>query len=209
MTEISRELLDSVHTTGACMVDIRELAGNLSQLSTKQIDQLLLNFVDNGEDRAVSRLLQACAYNEVPLDPRVLCRCIGVCEETPDSAPCFALQDGSAVPPLLSASLSKELSMERKIYATSLATELTLKFSLDPQPVRKVIWKHEQGALSPYDRVLIAHLLELLDKDSNPVQPYTPLWTGFQLSDLLPEHRPRVAVGGDYTVRRPIPKIGR
>lgn len=148
MTEISRELLDSVHNAGACMADIRELAGNLAWLSAEQIESLLLNFVDNGDDQAVSRLLQACAYNELKLDPTVLCRCIGVCKEMPDSTPCFALQDGSAIPPLLATSVSEELSVERKIYAAALATELTVKFGLDPQPVRKVLWKHEQGVLS-------------------------------------------------------------
>ena len=209
MTEISRELLDSIHSAGACMLDIRELAGQLAHLCAEQIEPLLLKFVDDGEDRAVSRLLQACAFNEVRLDPVVLCRCIGVCEEMPDSAPCFALQDESAIPPLLATSVAEELSVERKIYAASLATELTVKFGLDPQPVRKVLWKQEQGALPPHYRIFITHSLQLLEKDSSPGQPRLPLWTDFRLSDLLPEHRPRAVVGGDYTVRRPIPKLGR
>jgi hypothetical protein len=125
MSEILRELLDSVHSAGACMADIRELAGSLSQLSAEQIEQFLLNFVDEGEDRALSRLLQACAFNEVQLDPTVLCRCIGVCEEMPDSAPCFALQDGSAIPPLLAASVAEELSVKRK-NSPALSMESTL-----------------------------------------------------------------------------------
>jgi hypothetical protein len=209
MIQISQELLDSVHAAGACMVDIRELAGKLAHLSAQQIEPLLRKFVDDGEDRAVSRLLQACAFNEVRLDPAVLCRCIGVCEEMPDSAPCFALQDESAIPPLLAASAAEELSVERKIYAASLATELTVKFGLDPQPVRKALWKLEQGALPPQYRIFTDHSLRLLEQDSSPGKPRLPLWTDFQLSDLLPEHRPRAIVGGDYTVRRPIPKLGR
>lgn len=205
----SRELLESIHSASACMADIRGLASKLAELSKERIESLLLKFADDGEDRAVSRLLQVCAFNDLRLDPMILCRCIGVCEEMPDSAPCFALQDESAIPPLLAASVAEALSVERKIYAATLATELTVKFGLDAQPVRKVLWKHGHGALPPDCRLLIAHSLQLLEKDSGPPQPYVPHWTGFQLSDLLPEHRPRAIVGGDYTVRRPIPKLGR
>ena len=103
MTDRSEELLDSVHSAGACLVDIRELAGKLVTLSAGQFEALLLRCIDDGDDRAVSRLLQACAFNGVKLDPDVLCRCIGVCEEVLDSAPCFALQDEHAVQPLLAA----------------------------------------------------------------------------------------------------------
>ena len=97
MTDISRELLDSVHSAGACLVDIRELAGKVVHLSAGQVAALLQRFVDDGEDQAVSRLLHACAFNGMKLDPEILCRCIGVCEDMLDSAPCFALQDESAV----------------------------------------------------------------------------------------------------------------
>ena len=118
MTAISGDFLDSVHSTGACMVDIRALAAKLAHLPVGQIEPLLLRLADDGEDRALSRLLQACAFNGVKLDPTVLCRCIGVCEEMLDSAPCFTLQDESAVQPLLTAAVAEDLSVERKIYAS-------------------------------------------------------------------------------------------
>jgi hypothetical protein len=209
MTDRSEEMLDSIHSTGACLVDIRELAGRLVQLSAGQLEGFLLRFVDDGDDRAVSRLLQACAFNAVKLDPAVLCRCVGVCEELLDSAPCFALQDESAVQPLLAASVAEELSVERKLYAARLAAELTIKFALDPQPVRKVLWKHEHGPLPPHYRILIEQSLQILEHAANPGQTHVPHWTELQLPDLLPEHRPLAIVGGDYTVRRPIPKLGR
>ena len=209
MTDRSEELLDSVHSAGACLVDIRELAGKLVQLSAGQLEALLLRFVDDGDDRAVSRLLQACAFNGVKLDPDVLCRCIGVCEEVLDSAPCFALQDERAIQPLLAASVAEELSVERKLYAARLAAELTVKFDLDPQPVRKVLWKQEHSPLPPHYQILIEQSLQILEHAANPEQPPIPHWTELQLADLLPEHRPRAIVGGDYTVRRPIPKLGR
>ena len=209
MTDISGELLDSIHAAGACMVDIRELAGRLAPLSAGQIEPLLLRFADDGDDQAVSRLLQACAFNEVKLDPDVLCRCVGVCEEMLDSAPCFALQDESAIQPLLIATIAEELPVERKIYAARLAAELTVKFDLDAQPVRKVLWKHEHGALPLHYSVLVEQSLQILEQASNPEPVDIPHWTEFRLSDLLPEHRPRSIIGGDYTVRRPIPKLGR
>jgi hypothetical protein len=209
MTDISGELLDSVHSAGACMIDIRELAGKLAHLSAGQVDALLLRFVDDGDDRAVSRLLQVCAFNGVKLDPEVLCRCIGVCEAMLDSAPCFALQDASAIQPLLAATVAEELSLERQIYAARLAAELTVRFDLDPQPVRKLLWKQKHGPLPPHYKILIEPSLQLLEQASSTGQANIPYWTELQLPDLLPEHRPRTIVGGDYTVRRPIPKLGR
>jgi hypothetical protein len=209
MTDISRELLDSVHSAGACLVDIRELAGQLVHLCAGQIEALLLRFVDDGEDQAVSRLLQACAFNRVKLDPEVLCRCIGVCEEMLDSVPCFAVQDESAVQPLLAVTVAEDLSVERKIYAARLAAELTVKFGLDPQPVRKVLWKQQHSPLPPHYQAIIAQPLQILEQASDPGLPTIRPWSELQLTDFLPEHRPRSVVGGDYTVRRPIPKLGR
>jgi len=209
MTDISGELLDSVHAAGACLVDIRELAGKLAHLSAAQIEPLLQRFADDGDDQAVSRLLQVCAFNGVKLDPTVLCRCVGVCEEILDSAPCFALQDESAVQPLLAATVAEELPVERKIYAAHMAAELTVKFGLDPQPVRKVLWKQEHSALPPHYKILIEQTLQLLEQGPSHEPLDIPHWTGLQLVDVLPEHRPRSIVGGYYTVRRPIPKLGR
>ena len=143
------------------------------------------------------------------LDPGVLCRCIGVCKEMPDSAPCFGLQDERVVAPLLAEAVAETLSLERKLYASRLAAELSVKFGLDPQPVRKVLWKQEQGVLPPHYQVLVADSLRLLEKEADSPPSYALNWSELQLSDLLPEHKPRAVVGGDYTVRRPIPKLGR
>ena len=209
MTEISGELLDSIHSAAACMVDIRALAEKLATLSAGQIEPLLLKFADDGEDQAVSRLLQVCAFNEVKLDPEVLCRCIGVHEELLDSAPCFALQDKSAIPPLLTATTVEQLPVERKLYAARLAAELTVKFDLDRQPVKKALWKQEHITLQPHFSILIEQSLQILQQDSNSEQFPIPRWIDLQLVDILPDNRHRSTIGGNYTVRRPVPKLGR
>ncbi len=209
MTEISGELLDSIHSAGACMVDIRALAEKLVPLSAGQIEPLLLKLADDGQDQSLSRLLQVCAFNEVKLDPEVLCCCIGVHKELLDSAPCFALQDKSAVPPLLAATTAEQLPVERKLYAARLAAELTVKFDLDRQPVRKVLWKQEHITLQPHINILIEQSLQILEQDSNSEQFPIPCWIDLQLEDLLPDNRQRSTVGGNYTVRRPVPKLGR
>ena len=209
MNDVTQEMLDSIHSADACLADVRELAGRLAHLSAERIESFLLGFAEDGEDRAMSRLLQACALNGVKLDPTVLCRCIDVCEDILDTAPCFALQDESAVQPLLAVSVAEELSVERKLYATHLAAELTVKFDLDPQPVRKVLLKQQQSPLPLHCKILVERSLQILERAPNPVQPHTPSWIEFRISDLLPEHRPRTIVGGDYTVRRPIAKLGR
>jgi hypothetical protein len=207
--ELSAELLDSVRSARACMADIRALAGKLGDLTQGQIEATLQGFLNTGEDRALSRLLQVCAFNEVKLDPKVLCGCIGVCEDLLDSAPCFALQDEHVIEPLLEAATAEALPFERQSYAAALAAELTIKLGLDPQPVRKVLWKLEHTTRAPEAQLLLAQSLRLLDEGQDPEQGPVPLWSAFQLSDLLPEHRPRTVVGGTYTVRRPVAKLGR
>ena len=209
MTEFSVELLDSIHSAAACMVDIRALAEKLAPFSAGQIEPLLLRFADEGEDLAVSRLLQVCAFSELKLDPEVLCRCIGVHEKLHDSAPCFALQDESAVSHLLAVTISEQLPVERKLYAARLAAELSVKFDLDRQPVKKVLWKQEHIMLQPHSKLLIEQSLQILQQDSDSEQLPVPRWIDLQLTDLLPENRHHSTVGGTYTVRRPIPKLGR
>ena len=121
-----------MRATGACMTDVGALAGQLGGLTTAQIESLLQEFADNGEDRTLSRLLQVCAFNGVQLDPKVLCGCLGVCEFITDPVPCFALQDERAIEPLLEAAAAEALPLERKCFAARLAAELTAKFNLDP-----------------------------------------------------------------------------
>ncbi len=209
MNNFPEELHKLIHSTGACMKDLRTLAVALHPLPIEQINLALQGVVDEGEERATSRLLQACAFNAVKLDPEVLCRSIGVCEDILDSAPCFSQQDEGAVKPLLAAAVSEELSAERRRYAGRLAAELTAKHALDPQPVRRVLWKLEHAALLPESQLLIAEALLLLDEGTPPDIGPIPLWSEIKISDLLPEHSPRHVVGGNYTVRRPVAKIGR
>ncbi len=202
-------MLDSIRTARACMADIRALAEKLGDLTQGQIEATLQGFLDTGEDRALSRLLQVCAFNEVKLDPKVLCACTGICEDILDSAPCFALQDNQVIEPLLEAATAEALAFERQSYAAALAAELTVKLGEDPQPVRKVLWKLEHTTRAPEVQLIVAQSLRLLDEGQDPKQAPVPFWSAFQLSDLLPEHRPRTVVGGTYTVRRPVAKLGR
>jgi len=202
-------MLDSIRTARACMADIRALAEKLGDLTQGQIGATLQGFLDTGEDRALSRLLQVCAFNEVKLDPKVLCACIGICEDILDSAPCFALQDKQVIEPLLEAAAAQALPFERQSYAAALAAELTVKLGEDPQPVRKVLWKLQHTTRAPEVQLMVARSLRLLDEGQDPKRSPVPFWSAFQLSDLLPEHRPRTVVGGTYTVRRPVAKLGR
>jgi len=202
-------LLDALRGAGACLADIRALAQRQGPLDPRQVEPLLAVLRDAGEEAAVSRLLQLCAFQGLKLDPELLCSCIGVCEVIVDSAPCFALQDGAAVEPLLRAAAAEELSAERQVYAARLAAELTIRFGGDPQPVRKVLWKLERLALSPERGLLLAQALMILDETAAPGTARIPRWSELPLDALLPEERPRRSIGGDYTVRRPVPKLGR
>jgi len=207
MTEISQEFLDSVRSAGACLADVRALAKKLGLVPASELESTLWALVEEGEERALSRLLQVCAFREIRLDPELLCRCICVTEELPDTAPCFGLQDGGAVEPLLRSAVAEELSWECQAYAARLAAELTLRFNLELQPVRKVLWKLQSAVWSPEARLLVDQALEMLEQRAGTAA--VPHWIQFRLSDLLPERTPRGVVGGSYTVRRPIPKLGR
>ncbi len=61
--ELPAELLDSIRSARACMADIRVLAGKLRDVTQAQIALALQRFLDTGEDRSLSRLLQVCAFN--------------------------------------------------------------------------------------------------------------------------------------------------
>jgi len=212
MGDISEKLLESIQTTQCCMVDVRALACKLIDLTQQQIEALLLRFVNDGDDQSVSVVLHACAMNQLKLDPDVLCQCIGVCIEFTDSAPCFAFQDATVVPRLLNEADSEALSIERKIYIAQLATELSISFDLDFQPVRKLLWKLKQSVFPLDQRMLVSDALFALDevgRDNNLFRAGLVCWTQLKQSKLLPEHRPKAVVGGTYTVRRTIPKMGR
>ena len=202
-SQIPAALLEAIRSANACQTDIGALAGQLGSLATGQIESLLQAFVEDGEDRALSRLLHACAMNEVKLDPIVLCRCLAVCENITDPLPCFALQDERAIEPLLEAAAAEALSLERKCFAARLAAELTAKFGLDPQPIRKALWKLEHPAHAPDLQFLLAQALRILDEGTNPGETRSFRWSELPLSRLLPEHTTHSGVGGYYTVRRP------
>lgn len=59
--QIPAALLEAIHSAGACLSDIGALAGQLGSLATGQMESLLQAFVEDGEDRALSRLLHVCA----------------------------------------------------------------------------------------------------------------------------------------------------
>ena len=109
--ELPTELLDAIRSARACMADIRALAEKLGDLSHGQIESALQGFPETREDRALSRLLQVCAFNDVKLEFEVLCACIGVCEGILDSAPCFALQDDRVIEPLLRSATAEASSI--------------------------------------------------------------------------------------------------
>lgn len=204
----------ALHAAEPCMADIRALAPQFADWPAARIEALLGQLAETGDDRALSRLLQVSAHLGVQLDPAVLARCIGVCEQLPDTAPCFALSDARAIPPLLAAADDESMFRERRLYAVRVAAELTAKFQLDPAPVRKATWKMERIAHGEVLKTLLAETILLLEGNPPGDNGTTRRrgvgsWIDLPLSVLLPEQRPPAVIGGDYTVRRPIPKLGR
>ena len=106
------------------------------------------------------------------------------------------MQDESAIEPLLGAAAAEELPLERQSYAARLAAELTAKFNLDPQPVRKALWKLEHAARAPEIQLLLAQSLLILDEGPTPgARPHPPLERAAALRvpsrAQTPQHRGR------------------
>lgn len=201
------EFMELARDARACLTDVRLLAARLVDLPINKLESLLQSLLDLGEDQALSRVLQASAVNQVRLTPELLCRCIGVCQEFPDTAPCFAFQGADAIAPLLSASAAPDLSEERLAYVIRLAAELCKKFNQNPQPVHKALKRLERSIHTPVARLLLEQTWPVLQPGPK-IDRFTH-FSEMRLDDLLPEQPPHPVVGGLYTVRRPIPKLGR
>ncbi len=211
-TDQSDRLPECIYAADRCMEDVRPISARLIALEAEQIEALLRRFIEEGEDKAVSVMLHACAMNQLKLDPDVLCQCIGVCIDLADPAPCFAFQDGSVVSRLLEEAGSEALSYERRIFVVQLATELTIKFELDHQPVRKELWKIQNVTTNQEYLLLVMDAIRMLDNCQEKEKLVTfgrVRWLEIEQKKLLPEQRPKAVVGGTYTVRRSTPKLGR
>ncbi len=202
------QLLQRLKTTRRCRPDILALAREWSDRTAEDYDTLAITFIDSGEAMALGILLNVATVNSEKMAPDVLAQCIKNVDNVTDATFPFTYQDKHAIEPLLETALAEDTSWERQALAALLAAELSVKFDCPRQPVRRVLWQLSREIHEINVSIAIETALALLDeKDGNEPES---LWLLEQdILKQLPELPPPVVIGGETTMRRSIPKLGR
>ncbi len=199
--------LERLHKTGRCRHEVEQTAMMFSHLSLTQYEEMINTLMDAGEDSAIGILLDVCAVNKIKLDPELLTKTLKVMEPLIDFAFPFCVQDKTAIKPLLDVALAEDISWDRQAFAARLAAELTVIYGEDRKPVKKVVLKISHAYL-PYEaKLLNSETLAILELEDIPED--MPWLSREDVLKVLPKDRPPVVIGGPYSVRRPVPKLGR
>ena len=205
---ISPEFINSLAKTSYCRPEIVALTEQLDPLTPKKADFLIARLTEQGEDLALNRLLNVCAYQEIHLDPKTLADSTMVIADITHIPFCFANQNADVIPFILEAAHSEELSWERQAMLARMAAELTLKHEIPPNETKKFLLHLTQKVTTPHGSVLIADTLRMLD--AGKLEPdIFPIMIKNDIHADLPEHPQRNIIGDGETIRRPIPKLGR
>ncbi|MFH1487648.1 MAG: SEC-C metal-binding domain-containing protein [Pseudomonadota bacterium] len=205
---LETEWFDKLRTTSRCRVEVRDAAGWFKARGLEEYDTLIKRLIEAGEDEPLGILLNICFVNGVKVDPELLAETLKVVEPLTDLAPPYRYQDETAIGPLLQVAQSEAISWQRQAYAARLAAELTLRHGCDPNPVRRVLNKLKTKLYAFDADLIVQESLVLLEKEGEDLSGF-PLETQRDALSSLPEERPPVVIGGTFSVRRPLPKLGR
>jgi hypothetical protein len=202
------DLLEMLRQTQRWRPEVAKTAAFFADVSAAEYENLIQFLVESGEDKALGILMCVSGVNNVRLDPRVLAEALKVAEPMIDFAFPFRVQGADAIESLLAVVLAEDISWERQAFGAAIAAELAVRGDSHRPIVKKALLKlsHKIGGFEA--NLLLNQSLSLLD-DGNPLQPNLPWLTNQEVLDSLPKEKPPVVIGGDYTVRRPVPKIGR
>lgn len=194
--------------TARCRPEVEQLAGEWAGMAVSRYDALAALLARQGEGKALGILLNVVAANEIGMEPGVLAQALKTLDCIDDFRFPYRFQDESAIAPLLEVALAADISWERQALAAHLAAELTVKFDQPRQPVKKVLWQLARDILTGQAQLMVQVALAFLDHEDPASRK--DLWlTEKEVLKELPKNRPPVVIGGDYTVRRPVPKLGR
>ena len=202
------KLINKLRQTLRWRSDVEKTAAYFDGISVDEYEQLMRQLIESGDDKALGILLCVCGVNNVKLNPQVLAEALKVAEPVIDICFPYQVQGPDAIEPLLEVAQAEVLSWERQALGAAIAAELAVRHGSRHQIVKNVLHKLSQKIRAFEANFLIDQSLALLDgKIENP---FHNLWVTQQdVLKALPEEKPPVVIGGDYTVRRPIPKIGR
>jgi len=204
-------IMESIRQTGRCRPEVSQTAERLAGLDAAIYENAIRELVAGGEDRALGVLLCVCTVNQIKLPPLLLAETLKVVEPITDFAFPYRFQDNACLAPLLQAARAEDISPQRQAYAGLIAAELAVSFGDDPGPVRKLLLKLKSRSYGGYNETdfLIDSALNLLDNCEQAAKSPEKLITHGDVLAELPVEKPPVVIGGSFTVRRPIPKIGR
>lgn len=208
MNENDDQLIDQLKSTTRCRPDIQRLADECGSMAPSRYDNLATLLCERQESKALGILLNIAAVNEIRLDPQVLVPTLRTVDVIIDFCYPCRFQDERIIGPLLEMALAEDISWERQAFAAQLATELTVKFDQPRQPAKKVLWKLSKEIFTPDAGALVACGLSILE-DTDPHAGRQVWLSEKDILRNLPKERPPVIIGGDFTVRRPVAKLGR
>jgi hypothetical protein len=202
------ELVAKLRQTLRWRPEVEKTAASFAGVAVDEYEQLIRQLIETGDDKALGILLCVCGVNNVKLSPQVLAEALKVAEPVIDICFPYRVQGPAAIEPLLDVAQADDLSWERQALGATIAAELAVRHGSRHQIVKNVLQKLSQKIRAFEANLLIDQSLALLDEEPNNAPPY--FWvTQQEVLKALPEEKPPLIIGGDFTVRRPIPKIGR
>ncbi|MGM0681283.1 MAG: SEC-C metal-binding domain-containing protein [Thermodesulfobacteriota bacterium] len=207
MDRSNDQLINRLKGISRCRPEIQHLAEEFSGLSASRYDTLAARLTEENEDKALGILLNAAALNRIKLTPRILANTIKTLDIITDVNYCCKFQDEAAIEPFLKVALAEDISWERQALTACLAAEMTVRFDAPRKPVKKVLWQLSNEILSFDAKIVVGSALSLIEDEQNRTKHFWAIDN--ELLKDLPKERPPVVVGGNYTVRRPVPKLGR
>lgn len=202
------KLLEMLRQTQRWRPAVAKTATLFADIPVTEYEQLLQFLIESGEDKALGILMSVCGVNQVRLDPHVLAGALKVVEPMIDFAFPFRLQAADAIDPLLAAVQAEDISRERQAFGATIAAELAARHSSHRQVAKRALLKLSQKIHAFEVKILIDQSLAMLDGEDDDMSDF--FWiTKQEVLKVLPQEKPPVVIGGDFTVRRPVPKIGR
>jgi len=208
---LTDELTEQLRATHRCRPEVKELADRMASLDTERYNALIAELTDKGEARALGILLNVAAVNRVELDPGVLATSLKALDIILDFSCPYKFQGEEAVQPLLEVALAEDISPERQALAILLAAELTVKFDLPIQPVKKIALRLSREIIGFESSMIVDSCLALLEIEKMDLVDSKKDFLLIEQDVLktLPKERPPAVVGDGGTIRRPVVKVGR
>jgi hypothetical protein len=205
------ELTEQLRATHRCRPEVKVLADRMASLDTKQYNTLVAELTEKGEAYALGILLNVAAVNRIELDPGVLATSLKALDIIIDICCPYKFQGKNGVQPLLEVALAEDISPERQALAVLLAAELTVKFDLPIQPVKKIALRLSREIIGFESRMAVDSCLALLEIDKMDLADRKKdlLLIEQDVLKTLPKERPPAVVGDGGTIRRPVVKVGR